>query len=291
MTKLLLDFDVTSWIIVSNYKLYSFKFMTERNEYIGLGQLLSTGKNLPSVKGEQMPITFDALGERLFEAGWGVNPTWSTPGKKGVMGAHFSRLNVREGDNRRCVPVIGAEADPFYVDRGHTKVILFETSGLMTHRVGEHTLKEGKLIGSGFRAYNIPAADLADSTFTEDIHQINPGSVLVAADINHATRIGSWIVDPSVRERITEYADLPDGLDRYIMLREAPFNTYDVPGYGRYTYNGVKQEATKQTVRHYDMGTKAMVDVPVTFRMFTTEHLAWLEEYMNNKGIPIPGEV
>ena len=200
-------------------------------------------------------------------------------------------------------PTVGLYFDPSWVDRNRTRLYLLKVNSIGSVRVGQHSLHNGLATGvHNFRVYDFPVSKLTDSGYVDDINEIDAADIKVAANIDDAKQVESWVADPRIRERINEWFAATNNIDsidprefsrkhneieKYVMLRQSPFNTRNVPGYGIYTYEGSVEEATKQTKKEGDAASAKMIDKPVTGHMFTLEDVKWLETYMKNKRIPI----
>lgn len=129
--------------------------------------------------------------------------------------------------------------------------------------------------------------------------QLSTGKVEIYDD-GEARKHGTRVVDGHVRDRVMQYFEnmrnrsmerREEGkkhinVEKFRQLRNAATETTSVPGYGKYTYSDIRNEATAKYKREWN--GKEMVEVPKEIRIFNEEDLKWLEEYMKNQGIPIP---
>ncbi|MFI5265219.1 MAG: hypothetical protein ACHQT7_00555 [Candidatus Levyibacteriota bacterium] len=259
------------------------------------------------------PFTFDDLGAELFYPQYGGKEKAEQRSLDGNLttflgtGFHYSF----EEESQRYVPDVVLEFVPaLYIGgRRFVPVLALPVNGSSQQGISLEVLKEKRHEefdpNNHFEAYDFDVSRIFDPEYTEDIPEIRPGSVPAAHDKGEAAKLESWVSDDHLRNRINEWFHATvvdrmgpypeerkkaDQIKKYVQLRQAPFNTSNSPGFGRYTYEGVKEEATKEFDQERNINTGRMEDVPVRFRMFTREHLAWLETFMKNKGIQIPGK-
>lgn len=245
------------------------------------------------------PITLRDLAMQIYKERVEI------PEKPRDMGYFFAATT--EVENGPVFPTVGIYFDPSWVDRNRTRINLLKVNSIGSVRIGQHSLQAGRLPAGvyGFRVYDFPVAKVDDPTFVDDIKEIRAEEISVPANIDDATLVDSWVADPGVRDRINDWFVVSynvdkedpgdflrkrDDVEKYVMLRQSPFNTHTVPGYGKYTYEGVVEDATRQFKSEWDFHINKMVDKPITFRMFTLDDVEWLETFMSNKGIAIPNK-
>lgn len=258
------------------------------------------------------PFTFDNLGAKLFYPQWRGRERADLRSEEGNLTAflgthsHYS-YDVEE---ERFKPGFVLEFVPHvYVGgRRFARLLVLPINGSEQQPVPIEVLKENRHEEFNpynfFQAYDFDVSRIADPEYIEDIYEIRPGSVPAAHDQSEAVALGSWVSDEHLRNRINEWfhatvvdrrGPFPEerkraaDVKKFVQLRRAPFNDVDVPGFGEYTYNGVKKEAIEGHVGSYSM-SKDGTRVDHILHMFTMEDLEWLETFMRNRGIPIPGE-
>lgn len=209
------------------------------------------------------------------------------------------------------IPTIGFYGEPSFIDHSGSRINLLGVDSLHNSRIGNNQIK-GICIDHGgidvafgpraepistFSVYNLNPKKIGDATVTEDLVEILPDDVQVASTEAEARQIQGWVADPKLRERIIQWMEIKipkeedrEGsyekqlaLEKFIQLRQAPFNTTNFPQGGRYTYAGVKQEAQFGHKSNVTIGGVRAIE-----HYFTQEDLNWVETFMTNKGIPIP---
>lgn len=201
----------------------------------------------------------------------------------------FGNYQRYQGDASN-LPMLGVDCVPTWIDRMYTRIRLFGLDGSYATRLGEKNFtRSGVDHLRTFNVYDLDITRLDDPTYTPDPIMIEPHMVKVYRDTNVARTEGSLVVDPGLRQRIREYALADDSglkirnfINKYWILRRAPFVTSNFPGGDSYTYQGVVEDVTSDTEK------TAFGVRPRTFRRFTPEDLEWLKTYMRNKGLEIP---
>jgi|SRR3989344_288577 len=210
------------------------------------------------------------------------------------------------------IPTIGFYCNPSFIDHSETKINLLGIDSLQNSRIGIHSilgidLDDHTLSTSGpiadnvakFRVYDFDVDKLGDPNVIDDLLDIDPAKTLVAATIDDARRVNGWVADPRIRARIHEWMSLsfPRSKEdynnefiyrqkqakKYIQLRKAPFNKETNIYSSLYTYDGIKEEVIHGHRSLVTLNGKREIEYD-----FTQADLEWLEEFMKNKGIPIP---
>lgn len=244
------------------------------------------------------PIRFEELANKIY-----TERSYRSEKPKDLQCFFVGTRIVMDGS---AVPMIGFYCEPGWVDRMRTRINLLGVNGLEDIRVGEHSLKGGFAEGvHTFQVWDFDVDNLSDPSVTEPIEEVIAKDILVAPDVQSAKGLGSWVADEGVKQRINdwfrvtfndgsmkgaEFSTRKQRYDAYRMLRQAPYNTHDSPGYGIYTYKGVVEEASRKTKSVWNPNLGDMEEVPITFRIFTEDDVRWLEEHMQHLGMPIPKE-
>ena len=210
-------------------------------------------------------VSFEQLVDQMYRKMSGDGQSY--------LGATFL-FSSMQAENDLFIPVLEAHLNPPWKDGTgrETGILLFEVNGIDWYRSPYFQF-------DFFDAYDFDVDKLGDPSIIEDLERISAKGVLVPSDIDGTRSIGSWVADGHVRSRINEYFEARKDykrrkqVEKYMMLRQAPFNTVNDPISGRYTYQGVAQEASKH---------------PSAPRAFTEHDLRWLQDYTRNRGIPIP---
>ncbi len=139
-----------------------------------------------------------------------------------------------------------------------------------------------------FPVYDFDVDKVADPTVVDPIKEIEAQNVVVINTSPYERRENGIVVDSLVKSRILEWHQafcergLKNDVKKFVQLRRAPFMQSNVPGFGKYTYQGVLNEAFAKS----KMGSLGWSEV--TFRMFQAEDVEWLQTFMHNQGLETP---
>ena len=125
-----------------------------------------------------------------------------------------------------------------------------------------------------FNVYDLDVEELADASIAlEDIKPIGAAGVMILTNSRDACAVGSRVSDEHVRNRIIEYfnASAMD-VGNWMELRRAATNAVLVPGFGKYTYQNIKEETEKGE----------------NYGVYSPDKLTWLEDYIERHNIVVP---
>lgn len=165
----------------------------------------------------------------------------------------------------------------------------------------------GKLYDSYHSTFSVYDFDanlnkLSDPKVTEPLIKIEPGQVngqLIGDNIMYGWKPDSHVVQRAgewaraivnIEEDPSEFSKKSSEIKKYIQLRRAVLEGMNALGFGIYTYEGIKKEVIEGHPVNYGGAELTNPDLPKVLHRFTQEDLEWLETFMKNSGIPIPGK-
>lgn len=257
-------------------------------------------------------FTFDDLGHELFYAQWDKKKTYENNvhgGKYQGYGLSVFRYFKSPETGKPDEPQLSLGFSPFVIKGQTTATVLFfpVNSARDAHPISidweELNLRRyGSFDGFAlpFHVYDIDFDKIDDPTYLKECVEIRAGSVSAASNLHSAGKHRGWVTNPYQRARINEWfqADVQgtyenkERIKQYIQLRQTVFNIHNSPQFGDYTYEGVKDDVINGSFSSAFVSTESGLKplFQEAFHHFTPQDLEWLEEFMKNKGIPIPGK-